>query len=106
MSELDREIKEALNKDVDLTEQQYKDKVIKADEVTAGHGATKKAPVSEALRHKRIQSNFYGVSLNFLASLLNEMSTQTNLLVQQNTMLYALCKEKNIDVDKLFRANE
>ena len=106
MSELEQQIKEALNKDVDLTEQEYKEKVIKADEVTENHGATKKAPVSEALRHKRIQSNFYGVSLNFLASLLNEMSTQTNLLVQQNTMLYALCKERNIDVDKLFRANE
>ena len=106
MSDLDIEIKNALNENVNLTEQEYKEKIIKSDEITAGHGATKKAPISEALRHKRIQSNFYGLSLNFLATMLGEMSTQTQLLAQQNTMLCALCKEKGIDVNELFRNNE
>ena len=106
MSELEKQINEALSKDVDLSTEEYREKVVKADEITAGHGATTKAPISESVRHKRIQSNFYGISLNFLANLLGELATQTQLLNQQNAMLFALCKENNVDVDKLFRNNE
>ncbi len=106
MSELEKQINEALSKDVDLSTEEYREKVVKADEITAGHGATTKAPISESVRHKRIQSNFYGIALNFMANLLGELSTHTQLLSQQNTMLYALCKENKIDVEKLFKYNE
>lgn len=103
---MEKEIKRALNKDVDLSVQEYKEKVIEADEITASHGAKEKAPVKESVRHKRIQSNFYGISLNFMANLLGELATHTELLKHQNAMLFALCKENNVDVDKLFRNNE
>ena len=103
MTELEKQIKEALNNNVDLTEEEYKEKVIEADKATAGHGMTKKAVVTESVRHKRIQSNFYGISLNFLSCLLNALENQTALLSQQNAMLYALCEKEGIDVNKLFR---
>lgn len=106
MSELEKQINEALSKGVNLSEKEYKEKVIEADEITATHGVKGEAPVKESVRHKRIQSNFYGISLNFLANLLGELATQTQLLNQQNAMLFALCKENNVDVDKLFRNNE
>lgn len=103
MSELDKQIKSALNNNIDLTEEEYKEKVIEADKATAGHGITKKAAVSEAVRHKRIQSNFYGIALNFLSCILSSLENQTALLSQQNVMLCALCEKEGIDVSKLFR---
>ena len=83
MSEIENLIQDALFKNVDLSEQEYREETIKADEITKGHGLTKKAPVSESIRHKRVQVNFYATALNFMASLLGEITT----LTQQNAYL-------------------
>lgn len=103
MDEMQKLIQQALNQDVDLSEEEYREKILNADKITAGHGATKKAAVTESVRHKRVQRNFYGIALNFLSSLLGEMATLSTLVRQQNAMLYELLKEKGIDVDKLFK---
>ena len=97
-----KEIDAALEKDVDLSVEEYRAKDEKADECTKAHGQEKKAPISEAQRFKRIQRNFYGLSINYLACLLQGIDNLNTSLAQQNAMLYELCKKENIDVDKLF----
>ena len=104
MSEMKNLINEALNENVDLTEREYLEKILEADKATEGHGMTEKASVKESTRHKRIQSNFYGISLNFLSTLLNEMTNLSALLMQQNAMLFEICKEKGIDVNRIFKS--
>lgn len=100
---LKEQIENALTKDVDLTDEQYRLKDEKADTVTKAHGQRKKAPISEAKRHKRIERNYYGLSINYLACLLSALDNAVTLLAQQNTMISALCQKENIDVEQLFR---
>lgn len=83
MSEIEELIQKALYKDIDLSEEEYREKILEADSITKGHGLTKKAPISESVRHKRVQLNFYATALNFMASLLGEITT----LTQQNAYL-------------------
>ncbi len=104
--ELKEQIDKALEKDVDLTDEEYRLKDEKADESTKAHGMEQKAPVSEAKRFKRIQRNFYGLSINYMACLLSALDNANTLLTQQNAMLYELCRKEKIDVDKLFRRDE
>ena len=104
MSDLQEQIKEALHKDVNLTEEEYKEKILKADKCTEAHGiVNKRVAVTEAVRHKRIQSNFYGIALNFLSCILSAVENQTVLMSQQTAMLYEICKKENIDVDTIFK---
>ena len=77
----EKEIKEALLRDVDLSKEEYKEKNEKADASTKAHGVEGRAPLSEALRHKRIQTNFYATMLNIGVSLLAEV-TETNRLLR------------------------
>ena len=100
MEELNKIINNALNENVDLSKEEYKEKIMQADKATAGHGLTQKVSVNESTRHKRIQMNYYGISLNYLANLLGEIATQTQLIQEQNLMLLALLKEKNINVNE------
>lgn len=100
------QIEKALTKDVELSDEEYRLKDEKADKATQAHGQTNKAPISEAKRFKRIQRNFFGLSINYMACLLSALDNANNLLTQQNAMLYELCKKENIDVDKLFGRNE
>ncbi len=72
----------ALNRDVDLSAAEYRAKCVAADRATAAHGVDGKAPISETVRHKRLQSNFYGTSLNVMLSLLAEV-TRTNELLSE-----------------------
>ena len=82
-------IKNALNKDVELTAEEYKTKCMQADKSTKMHGVEGRAPISEALRHKRIQTNFYGTCLNVLLSALAELSQTNALLAELIGMKYA-----------------
>ena len=77
----EKEIKEALLRDVDLSKEEYKEKNEKSDASTKAHGVEGRAPLSEALRHKRIQTNFYATMLNIGVSLLAEV-TETNRLLR------------------------
>ena len=60
------QIEKALEQDADLTDDEYRLKDEKADAATKAHGQKKKAPISESKRFKRIQRNFFGLSINYL----------------------------------------
>ena len=95
MTELEKIINDALLLDVDLSDEEYQRKILRADETTEAHGIVKKAPVSEAKRHKRIQMNFYGILINYMANTLGEIVNTNRILLAQNEMLKTLIKEKN-----------
>lgn len=69
MSELEQDINAALNANVELSEEAYAAMCAKADENTATHGIEGEAPISEELRHKRVQTNFYATALNILINI-------------------------------------
>lgn len=103
---LKEQIDEALKRGVDLPDEEYAEQFKKADAATAGHGMTKKAPISEARRHKRIEMNYFGLSINYLACMLSAIDQTNQLLAQQNAMLYEMCKKEQINVDELFKRTE
>lgn len=80
MHNLDREIEEALLRDVELSPEEYRAKNEAADASTKAHGVKGRAALTEGVRHKRIQSNFYGTALNILVSILAEVSETNRLL--------------------------
>ena len=69
MSELEQEINTALNANVELGKEEYAKMCSQADKTTKANGVEGKAPVSEAVRHKRVQTNFYATALNILVNL-------------------------------------
>ena len=77
MTDLEKSIKEALEKDVDLSPEEYRAKNEAADASTKAHGVKGRAALTEGQRHKRIQMNFYGTVLNILVGILAEAS-ETN----------------------------
>ncbi len=84
INDINEAINQALIQDIDLSAEEYKKKCEMADTTAKVNGVEGKAPVSEAVRHKRIQLNFYGTILNFMASLLCEVS-ETNRLLRELT---------------------
>jgi hypothetical protein len=82
-------INQALNRDVELSKDEYRAKCESADKSTAIHGVEGRAPLSEAVRHKRVQTNFYGTCLNVLLSALAELSQTNALLAELIGMHYA-----------------
>lgn len=82
MSELEEMIQNALNADVNLSEEEYRAKMEQADKSTEAHGMTGKAPLSEAKRHKRIEMNYYGLSINYMANILGELVNTNRILME------------------------
>lgn len=80
MTDMEQTIKEALEKDVDLSPEEYRAKNEASDANTKAHGIKGRAALTEGQRHKRIQMNFYGTVLNILVSLLAEVSETNRLL--------------------------
>ena len=80
MTDMEQTIKEALEKDVDLSPEEYREKNEAADASTKAHGVKGRAALTEGQRHKRIQMNFYGTVLNILVSALAEASETNRLL--------------------------
>lgn len=66
MSELEQDIETALNANVELSKEEYARMCAAADESTKANGVEGEAPVSEAMRHKRVQTNFYATALNIM----------------------------------------
>lgn len=99
MNELEKMIHDALLTDVNLSDEDYQKKILKADETTEAHGITAKAPISEAKRHKRVEMNFYGLAINYLANILGELVNTNRILIAQTEILQSIIKEKNNDGD-------
>lgn len=66
MTEIKDPIKDALERDIDLSREEYAEKQKKADEITAAHGVEGETPISEEERERRMRMNFYGSVLNIL----------------------------------------
>lgn len=97
---------QALNRDVELNKDEYRAKCENADKSTAIHGVEGRAPLSETMRHKRVQTNFYGTCLNVLLSALAELSQTNALLSELIAMNYAnLPKTAKLQYEAL-RANK
>lgn len=69
MINFEEDINTALNANADLSEKEYVKMCAKMDDSTKQHGVKGKAALSEAKRHKRIQSNFYATALNILINM-------------------------------------
>lgn len=81
-------IKYALLRDVDLTEEEYRQKRLTDDRVTKAHGIKGRGvTASESIRARRMAMNFYGTILNIMMNMhataletLAEQKKQTQLL--------------------------
>lgn len=69
MNDMQKAIENALNDNTDLSEEEYRAATEEADRRTAIHGTEGETPADEAVRHARIQSNFYGTALNILMAI-------------------------------------
>lgn len=92
MKTLQEQVNEALNKDLDLSDEEMRAKFEQADKITDKHGVEGKAPVSEAKRLKRMTMNYYGTSLNIGASTLGALNSIEKLLYEQTVMLAEIYK--------------
>lgn len=79
---LQEQIQNALNQDVELSEEEYKAKTAQADSATAKHGVKGRAAVTEATRYRRISMNYYGTALNFMAGILTALDYNNALLAE------------------------
>ena len=71
---LEKEIVKALSEDINISREEYAEKAKKADLSTKAHGGKGKAAVvSEELRHKRVQTNFYASMLNIICGVVAEL---------------------------------
>lgn len=73
MEDFEKEIETVLNANVDLSAEEYAELSKKMDESTKTHGVEGKAPVSESVRHKRVQTNFYSTATNILINIYQVM---------------------------------
>lgn len=69
MIDFENEVEQALNENVDMSKEEYVEQSKKMDDSTKKHGVEGRAPVSEAIRHKRVQTNFYATALNVLVNI-------------------------------------
>ncbi len=97
---MENEIKQALEKNVDLSKEEYADLSKKADQSTETHGIEGKAPISETLRHKRIQSNYYGIDLNIKTQELAALANIETLLQMIVKKMYAIDSKGVEDVGR------
>lgn len=101
MNEKNDLIKNALEKDVDKTREEYANVRENASRsadfhATGDHEATE--PVTEELKHQRIQSNFYGTVLNFLFALADHALAIRMHLENQEVLLTAIAEKNGIKV--------
>lgn len=80
IDEIKEFIDNALTQDTEISREEYREKCEQADATAEAHGIDGEAPITEEERHARIQTNFYGTALNFLASILCEVSETNRLL--------------------------
>ena len=98
--ELNEKIKKALTQDVDLSEEEYAAKTIKADDTTKKHGVKGKASINESRRARRMAMNFYGVMLNTLVNIHATMLEQL-AATHENNRLLATVINGGVDVENV-----
>lgn len=88
------EIKKALTENTELTEQEYAEERQDTAETAANQLGVKYRPLTEATKHKRIQSNFYGSALNFMLRGARDNQTIIKLLTEIRDTLKGVKDER------------
>lgn len=83
-------INNALERDVDLTREEYAEKRREADEITAAHGVKGEAPLTEEERERRMRMNYYGTMLNVSMSVLAALDDIADKLTTINNNIVIL----------------
>ena len=95
--ELAKFIEQSLLKDINLTEEEYKQRCLDNDNQTAQNGYTGKASVSESKRARRMAMNFYGTILNIL---INIHATNLEMLAEQKQTNRLLETLMQVDIEE------
>ena len=69
MTDFTNDIEQALNANTDLTQEEYAKMNAEMDESTKKHGVKGRGALTESIRHKRVQTNFYATALNILVNM-------------------------------------
>ena len=88
------EIKKALTENTELTEQEYAEARQDTAETACAQVGVKYKPLTEATKHKRIQSNFYGSAINFLLKESRDNETIIKLLTEIRDALKGVGDER------------
>ena len=100
MMDKEEMIQKALEKDIELSPEEYAEKMKSADKATEAHGVEGDAPVNEEERERRIRMNFYGTMLNVEMSILAALDDiNNNLKVLNNNIVYLLGGEASANAD-------
>lgn len=86
-AELSKLIEQALLQDINLSEEEYKEKLKASDKQTEINGYVGKASLDERVRARRMSMNFYGMVMN---TLLNMHATNLEMLAEQKKTNYLL----------------
>lgn len=89
-------IKEALERDTEITRAEYAEKIAQADKITAAHGIDGEAPISEEERERRMRMNYYGTVINIVMSMLSAIDDlASRITVLNNNIVAAIGGEAN-----------
>lgn len=86
----DKIINEALERDLDLSREEYEKKAAEADKTTAAHGIEGEAPLTEAEREARMRMNYYGISLNLFMNILAALDDVAERITVLNNNIVTL----------------
>ena len=82
-------IQKALEKDIDISAEEYAGKIRESDKATAAHGVEGEAPLNEVERERRMRMNFYGTMINIEMSILAALDElNNNVKVLNNNIVY------------------
>ena len=98
-ADLSKLIEQALLKDINLTEEEYKAKRLADDKQTEKNGYNDKASLKEPARARRMAMNFYGTVLNILV---NIHATNLEMLAEQkatNRLLSDLMTGEVVEIE-------
>lgn len=98
-ADLSKLIEQALLKDINLTEEEYKAKRLADDKQTDKNGYNGKASLKEPVRARRMAMNFYGTVLNILV---NIHATNLEMLAEQkatNRLLSDLMTGEVVEIE-------
>ena len=98
-ADLSKLIEQALLKDINLTEEEYKAKRLANDKQTDKNGYKGKASLKEPVRARRMAMNFYGTVLNILV---NIHATNLEMLAEQkatNRLLSDLMTGEVVEIE-------
>jgi hypothetical protein len=92
----EEQIKKSLERDTDISREEYAEKMRQADAATAAHGVAGEAPLTEGERERRMRMNYYGTMVNIGMSILAAIDELTeNIKILNNNIVILSGGEAN-----------